>query len=124
MFENCSDYNGEDSEYFELAGEMKTLLKQLTALHFSGTLPGDEEGGGAGASSKKGRRRRGSRSPSACKTPELTSESSSEEEEGDSDRWGALIRVGGVVQCLKARAKSSKSQFMNVFFSQQKRWVV
>ena len=40
-----------------------------------------EEGGAN--KGKKSRKKRDSRSPSACKTPELTSESSSEEEESD-----------------------------------------
>ena len=70
IFGNCVDYNGSDSEYAELAEESKKSFHQLVKKHFSG----EEE-----VASKKRGRRRESRSPSACKTPELTSESSSED---------------------------------------------
>ena len=71
IFSNCADYNGSDSEYTELAVDSKEAFHKLAKKHFSGE---EEE-----AASKKRGRRRESRSPSACKTPELTSESSSEE---------------------------------------------
>lgn len=70
IFGNCVDYNGPDSEYAELAEDSKKTFHNLVKKHFSG----EEE-----AASKKRGRKRESRSPSACKTPELTSESSSEE---------------------------------------------
>lgn len=74
IFDNCVEYNGADSEYAELAEEMKKMFQQLSKKHFAGE---EEE-------PVKKRKKRESRSPSACKTPELTSESS--EEESDSGR--------------------------------------
>ena len=72
IFDNCLEYNGEDSEYAELAKSMKELFEQLMKKHL-----GDGGEGEAEQSTKK-KKKNGSRSPS--KTPELTSESSSEEE--------------------------------------------
>jgi hypothetical protein len=75
IFTNCCDYNGEESEYFDLAEEVRKLFHLLVGVHFEGkSLAEDVSEGKA----KKGQRRE-SRSPSVCKTPELTSESSSEE---------------------------------------------
>ena len=87
IFDNCVAYNGDDNEYSELAVLTKKAFAAFCKKHFEGEEPVDEEGKG-----KKSRKKRDSRSPSACKTPELTSESSSEEEESDGDRW-ALIRI-------------------------------
>ena len=58
---------------------MLKLFDKLSKRHFSGEEV-EEEGG------TKKRKRRESRSPSACKTPELTSESSSEEGESEEGR--------------------------------------
>jgi len=82
IYDNCCEYNGEDSEYYELAEEMRTLFRTLVGVHFEGKCVEDEKPGTKG---KKGRNR-SSRSPSACKTPELTSESSSEEDSDDEGR--------------------------------------
>ena len=71
IFDNCIEYNGEDSEYAELAKSMKELFEQLMKKHLG---DGVEEA----ENSTKKKKKNGSRSPS--KTPELTSESSSEEE--------------------------------------------
>ena len=68
IFDNCCEYNGEGSEYYEVAEEMRRSFKQLMKLHFTGEQEPVVR-----------RKRRESRSPSACKTPELTSESSSDE---------------------------------------------
>lgn len=75
IYTNCCDYNGDDSEYFELAEEIRKLFHILVGVHFEGKSLSEELPEGK---TKKGQRR-DSRSPSACKTPELTSESSSEE---------------------------------------------
>ena len=84
IFNNCIAYNGDDSEYAELAVSTKKAFEVFCKKHFEGEEPGDEaEARGKG---RKSRKKRDSRSPSACKTPELTSESSSEEEESDDDR--------------------------------------
>ena len=84
IFENCIAYNGDDSEYAELAVNTKKAFEVYCKKHFEGEEPGEE--GGAAAKGRKSRKKRDSRSPSACKTPELTSESSSEEEESEDDR--------------------------------------
>ena len=81
VFDNCIAYNGDDSEYAELAVNTRKAFKVFCKKHFEGEEPVEE--GGAGGKGKKVRKKRESRSPSACKTPELTSESSSEEEESD-----------------------------------------
>ena len=81
VFANCCAYNGDDSEYSELAGATKKAFELFCKRHFEGEEPIEEDG--AGGKGKKSRNKRDSRSPSACKTPELTSESSSEEEESD-----------------------------------------
>lgn len=81
IYTNCCDYNGEESEYFDLAEEIRKLFHTLVGVHFEGkSLSGDQPDG-------KGKKsqHRGSRSPSACKTPELTSESSSEEDSDDEE---------------------------------------
>lgn len=82
VYDNCVDYNGEDSEYFELAEEMRNIFHNLIGVHFEGKSPSEDKPEGKG---KKGQHRE-SRSPSACKTPELTSESSSEEDSEDEGR--------------------------------------
>lgn len=82
IYANCVDYNGEDSEYFELAEDMRKLFNALIGIHFEGKSSSEDQLEGKG---KKGLHRE-SRSPSACKTPELTSESSSEEDSGDEGR--------------------------------------
>lgn len=82
VFDNCVAYNGDDSEYAELAVNTKKAFALYCKKHFEGEEP-VEEGEGK---NKKSRKKRDSRSPSACKTPELTSESSSEEEESEDDR--------------------------------------
>lgn len=82
IFNNCIAYNGDDSEYAELAVNTKKAFEIFCKKHFEGEEPAEEEDG-AGAKGRKSRKKRESRSPSACKTPELTSESSSEEEESD-----------------------------------------
>ena len=79
IYQNCADYNGDESEYTELSLETKKTFDALCLRHFRGEEPEEEEEGGPG------RKGRSSRSPSACQTPELTSESSEEEEEGESD---------------------------------------
>ena len=89
IYENCIEYNGDENEYSELAKETTKTFQLLFKQHIEGEVPIDEEG--TSGKSKRGRKGRESRSPSACKTPELTSESSSDEEESD-DRW-ALIRI-------------------------------
>ena len=71
IFDNCIEYNGEDSEYGELAKNVKEMFAQLMKKHLGDGVEEEE------ASTKK-KKKAGSRSPS--KTPELTSESSSEEE--------------------------------------------
>lgn len=81
IFDNCCAYNGEDSEYTELAVNTKKAFQLYCKRHFEGEEPVEE--GGANGKGRKSRKKRDSRSPSACKTPELTSESSSEEEESD-----------------------------------------
>ena len=78
IYDNCCDYNGEDSEYFELAEEVRKMFHNLVGVHFEGKGSSDDKG-------KKGHKR-DSRSPSACKTPEFTSESSSEEGSDDEGR--------------------------------------
>lgn len=85
IFNNCIAYNGDDSEYSELAVGTKKAFEVFCKKHFEGEDPG-EGGEGGGAKGRKSRKKRDSRSPSACKTPELTSESSSEEEESEDDR--------------------------------------
>lgn len=81
IYDNCCEYNGEDSEYYELAEDMRKLFRSLVKVHIEGEAPEDDEKDEV--KGKKGRRR-DSRSPSACHTPELTSESSSEDEsDGD-----------------------------------------
>ena len=87
IYDNCCEYNGEDSEYFELAEEIRKLFQTLVGIHFEGKNLSDDKADGQ---NKKGRRRE-SRSPSACKTPEFTSESSSEE---GSDDEGRLVLIG------------------------------
>ena len=84
IFNNCIAYNGDDSEYSELAVTTKKAFEVFCKKHFVGAAPG--VAGGAGGKGRKSRKKRDSRSPSACKTPELTSESSSEEEESEDDR--------------------------------------
>lgn len=81
IFDNCCAYNGDDSEYAELAVNTKKAFGAFCKKHFEGEEPVDE--GGASGKGRKSRKKRESRSPSACMTPELTSESSSEEEESD-----------------------------------------
>lgn len=81
IYDNCEDYNGEDSEYAELAEEMRKMFSSLIAMHFEGKSSAEDKPQSKG---KKGQHR-DSRSPSACKTPELTSESSSEEDSDDDD---------------------------------------
>ncbi len=86
IYKNCCDYNGDDSEYSELSAEMCKLFQSLVKIHFEGkSIHEDQLDGKA----KKAHNRQ-SRSPSACKTPELTSESSSEED-SDDGRWALLI---------------------------------
>ena len=82
IYNNCVDYNGEDSEYAELAEEMRKIFRSLVGVHFEGKSSSEDKPEGRG---KKGQHRE-SRSPSACKTPELTSESSSEEDSEDEGR--------------------------------------
>ncbi|CAI8034138.1 Cat eye syndrome critical region protein 2 homolog [Geodia barretti] len=79
IFNNCIEYNGEDSEYSELANQMLVEFQKLCKVHL--------DGGGVKAELEiKTKGSRSSRSPSVCKTPELTSESSSEEaSDEDSD---------------------------------------
>ena len=86
IYDNCCDYNGEDSEYFELSEEVRKLFRSLVGVHFEGKSSSEDVPEGK---VKKGARR-DSRSPSACKTPELTSESSSEEGSDDErlEFWG------------------------------------
>lgn len=82
IYDNCCAYNGEDSEYYELAEDMRKLFRSLVKVHIEGETPEGED-----TDEMKGkRRRRDSRSPSACHTPQLTSESSSEEESEDGRR--------------------------------------
>lgn len=83
VFDNCCAYNGDDSEYAELAVNTRKAFRTFCKRHFEGEEPVEE---GASGKGRKSRKKRDSRSPSACKTPELTSESSSEEEETDDDR--------------------------------------
>ena len=73
IFDNCIEYNGEESEYAELAKSMKEMFEQLLKKHLGDGVEEEEE-----AATTKKKKKTGSRSPS--KTPELTSESSSEEE--------------------------------------------
>ena len=81
IFSNCIAYNGDDNEYSELAVNTRKSFEIFCKKHFEGEEPMEE--GVSGGKGKKSRKKRDSRSPSACKTPELTSESSSEEEESD-----------------------------------------
>lgn len=75
IFKNCIEYNGEDSEYAELAQEMLKVLANLAKLHFEGggVDPAEEEDVGEGRKKKRER----------SMSPVLTSESSSEEESDD-----------------------------------------
>jgi hypothetical protein len=75
IFANCKAYNGEDSEYGELADEMLKNFQSLMTEHFiDEILNKDEE--------EEGRsRKKKNHSPS----PELTSESSEESEEDEED---------------------------------------
>ncbi len=82
IYDNCCDYNGEDSEYFELAQEVRKMFQNFVGIHFEGKNEIEDKPDGKG---KKGHRRE-SRSPSACKSPEFTSESSSEEGSDDEGR--------------------------------------
>ena len=75
IYDNCVEYNGDENEYSELAEETRKVFQTLVGVHFEGKSVSEEVGEGK---AKKGHHRE-SRSPSACKTPELTSESSSEE---------------------------------------------
>ncbi len=83
IYNNCIEYNGEDSDYAELAQEMIKTLATLSKTHFEGGVqdPAEEEDVGPGRKKKR------PNSPS----PELTSESSSEEESND--------RCVSVIQC-------------------------
>ena len=82
IYSNCCDYNGEDSEYSELAEDVRKLFRALVKEHIDGVTPEDDN------LDNKKRRKRESRSPSECRTPEFSSESSSEEESEDEDaRW-------------------------------------
>lgn len=86
IYDNCCDYNdGDDSEYRELAEETRKMFRTFLSVHFDGKATSEEMPEGK---SKKGQHR-DSRSPSACKTPELTSESSSEEGSDDDGRYTA-----------------------------------
>lgn len=87
IYNNCCDYNGEDSEYYELAADMRKLFHTLVKVHIEGDAPEDDDDECKG---KKGRKR-DSRSSSACHTPEMTSESSSEEESDGDGRQVALV---------------------------------
>lgn len=58
------------------------MFHTLVGVHFEGKSSSEDKPEGKG---KKGQRRE-SRSPSACKTPEFTSESSSEEGSEDEGR--------------------------------------
>ncbi len=82
IYDNCCDYNGEDSEYFELAEEVRNLFHTFVGIHFEGKVLSEDKPEGKGKKQK-----RESRSPSACKTPEFTSESSSEEGSDDMGRY-------------------------------------
>ena len=86
IYDNCCNYNGEESEYFELAEEMRKMFHSLVKIHFEGKA-NEEKAEGKG----KKVHRRESRSPSTCKTPELTSESSSEED-SDDGRWASISK--------------------------------
>ena len=77
IYSNCIEYNGEESEYTELASEMKNILASLQRVHFDGEPENDVDDDDVGARKKKGRNK--SHSPS----PDLTSESSGEEESDD-----------------------------------------
>lgn len=77
VYNNCIEYNGDDSEYTELANEMKNVLARLQRVHFDGEPEHEGDDEAVGARKKKGRDK--SHSPS----PDLTSESSGEEEESD-----------------------------------------
>lgn len=65
-----------------MAEEIRKLFHSLVGVHFEGKSASEEMPEGK---VKKGQHR-DSRSPSACKTPELTSESSSEEGSDDEGR--------------------------------------
>ncbi len=75
IYANCIEYNGKESDYTELADEMLKTLVSLTKTHFDGGIqdPVEEEDIGSGRKKKR------EHSPS----PDLTSESSSEEESDD-----------------------------------------
>ena len=75
IYHNCREYNGEESEYYELAEEMRRLFRALVREHIEGETPDDDSDDAKGK-----RRKRESRSASECLTPEFSSESSSEEE--------------------------------------------
>jgi len=75
IFNNCMVYNGEDSEYAELAKEMLETLASLEKTHFEGGIKDAAEEEDVGAGKRKKRDHSAS--------PELTSESSSEEESDD-----------------------------------------
>lgn len=77
---------------------MRKLFSSLIKIHFEGKSPEDKPD-----NSKKGHHRE-SRSPSACKTPELTSESSSEEDSDDDGRfvWCVCTYVLACCMCVCA----------------------
>lgn len=99
IFENCREYNGDDSEYSELADETKKLFHSLVKVHLEGKVPDEDK---VETKGKKGRSRE-SRSPSACKTPELTSESSSEED-SDDGRFVVCTRLTGAMYDFTTRS--------------------
>lgn len=75
IFNNCKDYNGEDSEYYDLANEMlETFHKLMQQLE--GEVDDDED--------DEGKKKKKKKSPS----PELTSESSEESEEEEEEEDG------------------------------------
>lgn len=75
IYSNCIEYNGEDSEYSELSREMRTVFAGLQRVHFDGEpeVEDDDE------RSRKKKKHDMSHSPS----PDITSESSVEEESED-----------------------------------------
>ena len=92
IYDNCCSYNGDDSEYFELAEDMRKMFRSLVKVHIEGEAPeGDDNDNAKG---KRGRRQE-SRSPSVCHTPQLTSESSSEEESDD----GRQVHCRACITC-------------------------
>ncbi len=81
IYDNCCDYNGDDSEYSELAEDTRKMFRALVKEHIEGEAPDIDKEDGKGK-----RRNRDSRSPSECRTPEFSSESSSEEDSDEAAR--------------------------------------